>query len=697
VTVDPSHPLFTLDGQHVLSKDGTTLIIFIVGSTPFPETVQRLGEGCLAGSRLGSLSIEHTTVREIGQSALSDVRGLTSVSLPATVELLGRSSFASCQQLRSFTLPANSQLRRIESHAFAHCQALASFALPDSVEVLCPSCFTDCHFLAEFSVSANSQLREIGRNAFAHCQRLTAFFIPKLLQTLSATAFGESPCGEPTPIATLTVDPESAFFTLDNGHLLTRDLTGLVRCFTPAEIPATVEVIGECAFASHPGITEVTGGSAVREIRAGAFTGCSVTTFALPGAVEAVGEKCFAKCAQLTEFAIPPDSRLAGIPAEAFYDCSGLVSFVLPASVRHIANSAFCGCVALASFTVAADSRLLEIGPRAFSRCAALAHFTVPRSVRVIREGAFSGCTALASVSVEENSDLQQIRENAFSGCSSLASFEGPPGFTHIEAAGFPEGCDVRSFSRGEVAAWLAKSLFEPRAVLARREKAVFEWGDPGLLVKTGVQNLLEFDHPCIVPVVAVDPEGGRIAMPRVEGANLENAASATGTEKTEIVLAIAVGLSFLHACGIVHGRLTPQNVIVDNAAKRARLCDFGRPVFRRGYSAPEFCKEEGEYTTKADLFSLGVLIYEIVTGQRAFEPGLTDEEYGQIVNKRNRPELPETIPMFLARIIRQCWDADPLKRPTARRVFAELRASNYKVFPLVDPEGIEKFLRELE
>ena len=141
--------------------------------------------------------------------------------------------------------------------------------------------------------------------------------------------------------------------------------------------------------------------------------------------------------------------------------------------------------------------------------------------------------------------------------------------------------------------------------------------------------------HPNIVGVFDRGETEGRhwIAMEYVEGASLKDliARGLSVGEAVEIVRQILVGVRFAHARGIIHRDLKPQNVLVD-AEGRARVADFG--IARAGvseitatgsvlgtaqYLSPE--QAQGlEVTAAADLYSVGVILYEALTGRVPFE-----------------------------------------------------------------------------
>ena len=105
----------------------------------------------------------------------------------------------------------------------------------------------------------------------------------------------------------------------------------------------------------------------------------------------------------------------------------------------------------------------------------------------------------------------------------------------------------------------------------------------------------------------------------------------------------IAYGLSFIHSQSIIHRDIKLDNILVDEH-NRCKICDFG--VSREidpnetineqcgtpAYLAPEIIKDEGYKGFKADIWSLGVLLYSLLTGNMPFKAGTIDELHKKIV-----------------------------------------------------------------
>ncbi|XP_024542700.1 serine/threonine-protein kinase HT1-like [Selaginella moellendorffii] len=152
------------------------------------------------------------------------------------------------------------------------------------------------------------------------------------------------------------------------------------------------------------------------------------------------------------------------------------------------------------------------------------------------------------------------------------------------------------------------------------------------------------------------------------------------------VMLQVATGMAWLHSKNIIHRDLKPQNILVgeeDNDLVSIRIADFGvsRPNFissqieavsiqgTRNFMAPEVWSSE-RYTKKADVYSYGMLIYQLVTGNVPFEDGMDMEQ----VLRGKRPEIPATCPEFLSQLMRECWSHDAKERPSFSDICERLK-----------------------
>jgi serine/threonine-protein kinase len=222
---------------------------------------------------------------------------------------------------------------------------------------------------------------------------------------------------------------------------------------------------------------------------------------------------------------------------------------------------------------------------------------------------------------------------------------------------------------------------FIPRNLLA----------DPAMLrmLLAEVRIGREVSHPNVCRLYdVVEFDGDHfIAMQFVDGEDLASLLRRIGrlpVEKAiDIARDLAAGLAAAHERGVIHRDLKPANVMIDGRG-RAHITDFGLAIVsgdpQRGiagtpvYMAPEQLSGE-EVTTAADVYALGLIVWEMLTGKRMFEPG----PITQIALAHNdpKPRLTSSVrdlPPKIDALLMQCLDEDPLRRPqSSREVLAML------------------------
>jgi hypothetical protein len=160
-------------------------------TTMFPSAVGILGEASLIDCR----SLSHVTcesggrLEEIGESAFSLSRVLTSSLIPSSVQMLGGSCFMRSDSLSVVRFESGSKLRSISESAFQICLPLRSICIPAAVTILGNRCFHACRSLDSVTFESGSRLEEICEDAFLMCSALTSILIPASVQRLGWQCF----------------------------------------------------------------------------------------------------------------------------------------------------------------------------------------------------------------------------------------------------------------------------------------------------------------------------------------------------------------------------------------------------------------------------------------------------------------------------------------------------------------------------
>ncbi len=203
---------------------------------------------------------------------------------------------------------------------------------------------------------------------------------------------------------------------------------------------------------------------------------------------------------------------------------------------------------------------------------------------------------------------------------------------------------------------------------------------------------LLSLDHPNIVRVRHVIATGGRLAVVSdlVDGEDLRDILEEEGrlapARVAGIGAALADALAAAHSRGITHGNLKPQNVLLrDGRPEVPLLTDFGTPLppgvrdvesaalaGRVEYLAPELFVGGGGITPEADVYGLGILLYELAAGVTPFAA----ENRREIMRRHlaDAPPRPVHVPAPLWDAISPCLFKEPSRRPDAGTLAARLR-----------------------
>jgi serine/threonine protein kinase len=247
-------------------------------------------------------------------------------------------------------------------------------------------------------------------------------------------------------------------------------------------------------------------------------------------------------------------------------------------------------------------------------------------------------------------------------------------------------------------------SAFDPvqKQVIAIKFNEVLET-EQGLiddqLMERQANVLLSLHHPHILPILKIGHSGKLryIISPYIEGGTLELKQVIPLDEKFRIISEICSALDYLHSQNVIHRDVKPANVLMD-FQRRSYLSDFGlariltgtTQALHTGHATPPYASPEQlaykQITLKSDLYSLGVMLYEIFTHQL---PWKGEQELGmrQLYTQDEIPdpcEIDPKLPKDLVILLRRITCADPKKRPASAGEILEMLTDAFGSKPIL-------------
>jgi WD40 repeat protein len=237
---------------------------------------------------------------------------------------------------------------------------------------------------------------------------------------------------------------------------------------------------------------------------------------------------------------------------------------------------------------------------------------------------------------------------------------------------------------------------------------------------KTEAEAAANLDHPNILPIYEVGEHDGQhyFSMKFVDGGSLADAIRARALEPrqgAELLAKVARAVHFAHQRGILHRDLKPPNILLD-AQRSPYVTDFGLARRVEGdsaltqtgailgtpaYMAPEQARAAKQLSTAADVYSLGAILYELLTGRPPFLAATQLDTILQVLE--HEPEDPRKLnpaaDRDLAIIALKCLQKEPAKRYGTAEAVAEdlerwLRGEPITARPVPPTERLVKWVR---
>lgn len=218
------------------------------------------------------------------------------------------------------------------------------------------------------------------------------------------------------------------------------------------------------------------------------------------------------------------------------------------------------------------------------------------------------------------------------------------------------------------------------------------------------INIMIRLNHPSVIKFYgySIDDEDVSILMQYAQKGSLlsilklirsgKEVPGYDNTVRQKILIGIARGMMHLHNNNLVHRDIKPENIMLDgnfnplvadfglartSEKKLGMTAGAGSPY----YKAPEVLEKETDYDESVDVYSYGIMMYEIITDLVPFHelpPQILDNPYlfsDRVVVYETRPIFPEDFKITeeLKILIQKCWSSKPIERPTFEEIFNKL------------------------
>ena len=151
--------------------------------------------------------------------------------------------------------------------------------------------------------------------------------------------------------------------------------------------------------------------------------------------------------------------------------------------------------------------------------------------------------------------------------------------------------------------------------------------------------------------------------------------------KSTKWAMQIAMGMDHLHQNGLTHLDLKSPNVLLFERGDILKLCDFGEARVLEGtvtltgptgtfrWMAPEFKSKGSKINQLCDVFSYGMILFEIFVHQLPFSDMQSSYDAHSQIKKELRPPISIEVPAHIKDLIESCWKQNPHDRPNSKKI----------------------------
>lgn len=353
----------------------------------------------------------------------------TSYIIPDGVKIIESTAFMGTSNLNSIVIPNG--VTTIKENAFYLCSNLKNVSIPTSVKSIGEYAFDfsactkenygyyigNCLIGADNEINGNFTIKDgtrlVADSALREIDNLGNISIPASVEIIGDCAFlnfsSES-------LKNITVANENKYFSSENGVLFNKNKTELL-CYpcgkneTTYTVPNTVTKLAKVSFSGCK-LNKLNLPNNLKYIDESAFTETSLKTLSIPESVEYIGKYTFLMSG-IETVNIP--KRIATIEEGTFSCCINLKSVTIDNNIKHIGDYAFSACYNLSDINI--SNNVTSIGKGAF-QSTIIQKIELPASLESIGEYAFNDCQNLQKVTIP-NKEVN-INNRAFYNCPKL-------------------------------------------------------------------------------------------------------------------------------------------------------------------------------------------------------------------------------------------------------------------------------------
>lgn len=602
-------------------------------------------------------------------------------------------AFKECTKLTKINI--SKTINEIPMWCFYGCLSLVSVVIPSTTTSIDDFAFFGCSSLTDFKIP--SSLTKIGEFAFAGCKSLQRVDLPLNLNSLGCSSF--------------------------------KGCSSLIKI----SIPSSVSTIGDFCFEGCSSLKEIAIPSSITKINKFVFRCCSsLENVIIPSSITIIDNHSFEGCISLKSISLP--SSLNKIGLHSFDSCTSLTELIIPSNVTELGESFVRHCTSLIRIQI--PSLVTKIENCSFKGCSSLIEVIIPPSVKTIGYDVFKGCSSLKQILIP--SSVISIENKPFESDSNMTQIVLTESTRKSLIHSIPQFKEIKYFDK--------KILNKMHLLTQGSFTSVYSFRNQSekLIAKCYMlsERLKEFftndikiemciDYPSIIKFVGFsfihnDKHKNAIIMENASKQNLNdvlhnfyddvnfdaeegddkfNNFRFTNTLKQIFIIGIAGGLKYLHEIGITHCDISASNILIDENF-HPKITGFsisfaGDNLIRKtlcgtaSYIAPETFLDL-RYNEKTDVYSFGILMYEILTGLNAFRGYSMHQICYAItcVNKRLKFNTP--IKNSLQNLIERCWSQDPNNRPTFNEIFNEVAYNEDFYLDGVDIQQIKNYIDKL-